>query len=110
MSTIPRWRPTDPANYYQAGSDPVADGQKLSDILVRDGIHLGGNQNMGIGNNGCHNFILHPRKNPFNDGFANNNSMDPIHVSPNPDIDSNGNLRVYDTYEFAAIEMNLEIG
>ena len=99
--------PTDPANYYQAGSDPVADGQKLSDILVRDGIHLGGNQNMGIGNNGAAtiSFYIHGRT-LFNEGFANNNSMDPTHAAPNPDIDSNGNLRVYDTYEFAESNRN----
>lgn len=82
---------------YTAGSDPVADGQKLHDTLVDRGIDLA-LVNLGVSNNGAGAipFYIHGRT-TFNEGNFPGNP----NAAPNPNIDSNGNLRIYDTYEFA---------
>ena len=53
---------------------------------------------MGVGNNGAGTvpFYIHGRT-TFNEGNFPGNA----NAAPNPNIDADGNLRIYDTYEFA---------
>lgn len=74
-----------------------ADNAKLHDTLVNQGIELAV-VNLGIPNNaaGTVPFYIHGRT-TFNEGNFPGNP----NAAPNPTIDSDGNLRIYDTYEFA---------
>lgn len=82
---------------YEAGSDPVEDGNQLHNMLVNQGIELSV-PHLGIRNNGAGAipFYIHGRT-TFNEGNFPGNP----NAAPNPNIDSDGNLRIYDTYEFA---------
>ena len=53
--------------------------------------------NLGVGNDGAGTvaFYIHGRT-TFNEG-----NFPDANAAPNPNIDADGNLRVYDTYEFA---------
>ena len=82
---------------YTAGSDAAADRTKLHQVVVNNGIE-NAVLNLGVGNNGAGAiaFYLHGRT-TFNEGNFPGNAT----AAPNPQIDSTGNLIVYDTYEFA---------
>ncbi len=82
---------------YTAGSNAAADGNALHNAIVNNGIE-NAVVNLGIGNNGAGAiaFYIHGRT-TFNEGNFPGNAS----AAPNPTIDNNGNLIVYDTYEFA---------
>ena len=72
------------------------DSGKLNVALVNQGLDTTRNW-YGVANQGKGTtaFYIHGRT-IFNEGNSGGNQ----YAAPNPDIDSNGNLRVYDTYEF----------
>lgn len=86
------------ADLFQYNADGTsADNQKLHEALVNAGIEQAV-INLGVGNNGAGTvaFYIHGRT-TFNEGNFPGNA----NAAPNPNIDADGNLRVYDTYEFA---------
>ena len=84
-----------------SGSDSNANSQNLYNALVSAGIEYLGTPNLGIGNQGAGTvaFYIHGRT-VYTEAYATANGYPTTNAAPNPTIDSEGNLRIYDTYEF----------